>query len=450
MVRRIWGLVLILAVGACSAANALADDLHYNNILIGDRASNMGGAYTAVSDDATGLYYNPAGIVYSAGRSVSANVNGYNYSQKTYKEVIGGNGWVRNSAALLPNYFGVVMPMGEDYKIGFSYALPDSITSDQEQTFHDLQLSAAVQPFNPGVTITSYLINFNEESNTYNIGPSIAKEFSDTFSAGLTLYYYQRKTLRILNQIIKTSNGGSEQSTDFFHSTESGVRPVLGFMWSLPKNVAVGLALSKVFIAPTANLGFTKLRIGDSKTTFHTSDQRVNIAQDSDPTHNTAISLPAGPSNSDAKRTTPKQMSLGVAWFPSSSLLLSADLNFYTAKSVGDIVQFKASSEPLADVVNVALGTEYYITKNWAARAGFYTDFANTPKIVEGGINQAEHIDNYGVTASISHFTRNTSVTLGTGFTYGTGQAQIIGDSTSIQKAESRGWMINLSSTYAY
>ncbi|HEX9113093.1 MAG TPA: hypothetical protein VF888_01995, partial [Nitrospirota bacterium] len=149
-------------------------------------------------------------------------------------------------------------------------------------------------------------------------------------------------------------------------------------------------------------------------------------------------------------RTTPKQMSLGVAWFPSSSLLLSVDFNFYTAKSVGDIVLFKASSEPLADVVNVAFGTEYYITKNWAARAGFYTDFANTPKIVEGGVNQAEHIDNYGVTASISHFTRNTSVTLGTGFTYGTGHSQIIGDSTSIQEAESRGWMINLSSTYAY
>src|SRR5512147_1554269 len=446
MVRRIRGLVLILAVGACSAANALADDLHYNNTLIGDRAANMEGAYTAVSDDATGLYYNPAGIVYSAGRSVSANVNGYNYSKKTYKEVIGGNGWVRKSAALLPNYFGVVMPMGEDYKIGFSYALPDYITSDQEQTFQDLQLSAAVQPFNPGVIITSYMINFNEESNTYNIGPSVAKELTDRLSTGLTLYYYQRKALRILNQVIKTarknpdgslSNPGSEQTTDFFHSTESGVRPVLGFMWSLPNSVAVGLALSKVFILKSAS-------------SFHSSDQRINIAQDSDPTHNTSISIPAGPSSSDTKRTTPKQMSLGVAWFPSSSLLLSADLNFYTAKSVGDIVLFKASSEPLADIVNVALGTEYYITKNWAARAGFYTDFANTPKIVEGGVNQAEHIDNYGVAASISHFTRNTSVTLGTGFTYGTGQSQIIGDSTSIQEAESRGWMINLSSTYAY
>ena len=436
MVRRVWSLVLILSVGAFSAAGALADEFHYANLLVGDRASGMGGAYTAVSDDATGLYYNPAGIVYTAGKSISANVNGFYTSTKTYRDVIGGNGWVRKSSAVLPNYFGAVLPL-EDYKIGFSYALPDSITSDQEQAFHDLQLSSVLQPFNPGVTITSYLINFNDESNTYNIGPSIAKELTDRLSAGLTLYYYQRTTLRILNQIIKTSNGGSEQSTDYFHSTESGLRPVLGFMWSLENNVAVGLALSKVFIQ-------------QSQTSFHSSDQRVNIAQDSDPTHNTAISLPAGASTTNVKRTMPKQASLGVAWFPSPELLLSADLDFFTAKRMGDIVLFKTGSESLADILNIALGTEYYITKNWATRAGFYTDFANTPKLVEGGINQAEHIDIYGVTASISHFTRNTSVTLGGGLTYGTGQSQIVGGSPLIQDAEIRGWNISLSSTYSY
>jgi hypothetical protein len=41
-------------------------------------------------------------------------------------------------------------------------------------------------------------------------------------------------------------------------------------------------------------------------------------------------------------------------------------------------------------------------------------------------------------------------VTLGGGWTYGAGESQIIGGSTLIQEAESRGWMINLSSTYSY
>ncbi|MDH5258366.1 MAG: hypothetical protein OEX07_10165, partial [Gammaproteobacteria bacterium] len=47
------------------ANTALADQYHYNNVLIGNRASGMAGAYVAVSDDPSGLYYNPSGIVYS-------------------------------------------------------------------------------------------------------------------------------------------------------------------------------------------------------------------------------------------------------------------------------------------------------------------------------------------------------------------------------------------------
>ncbi len=111
---------------------------------------------------------------------------------------------------------------------------------------------------------------------------------------------------------------------------------------------------------------------------------------------------------------------------------------------------FKKKSEPFADVLNIALGAEYYLNKYWATRAGFYTDFSNTPKLIEGGVNQPEHIDIYGLTASLSHFTRNTSVTLGGGLTYGKGQAQIIRDNTSIQTADIRGWMITISTAYSY
>ena len=54
-----------LAVAVCLvwAASAKADDTHYQDILVGGRAITLGGAYTALSADSTGLYYNPAGIV---------------------------------------------------------------------------------------------------------------------------------------------------------------------------------------------------------------------------------------------------------------------------------------------------------------------------------------------------------------------------------------------------
>jgi long-chain fatty acid transport protein len=113
----------------------------------------------------------------------------------------------------------------------------------------------------------------------------------------------------------------------------------------------------------------------------------------------------------------------------------------------GQLVLFQPHANSLT---NISIGTEYYISRDLAVRAGFYTDYANTPKIASGGTDQSEHIDLYGVTASVSHYTRNTPVTLGGGKTYGKGQAQIVGGVTPVQTAVVDGWMLFLSSAYSY
>lgn len=447
MSKRLLGFILAVCVVAFFAGNASADDYHYTNLLIGDRASGMGGAYTAVSDDATGLYYNPAGIMYTSGRSLSASVNAYYDNEKTYKGVIGGNGWTRRSSSLLPNYFGVVQPMGR-FKFGFSYAVPDSIMEDQSQTFNNLSLGTSpdgtsLQSLNPGVRISSYIINFNHENNVYNIGPSIATELSDNFSAGLTLYYYQRKELTIMKQLIQTTNGGFEETNLNIHMNEKGYRPILGFMWSPVKNVSVGLSLSKVFLDSS-----------DKSTQYSYVRQNISFGPQPGDNPNEVNLPPGGPANpsgdTSAKRTTPKQISLGVAWFPSASFLLTTDLSYYSAKSVEHIVTLTGHSDAgIEDVLNIAIGTEYFLARTWAVRAGFFTDLANTPTLQSGVSNQDEHIDLYGGTLSISNFTRNTSVTLGGGLTYGTGKSQIV-NGANIQDAESQGWMVFLSSSYSY
>ncbi len=426
MYNKIFGSILFICVSVFIAGPATADDYHYTNLLIGDRASGMGGAYTALSDDATGLYYNPAGIAYTAGRSISASVNAYYNIEKKYKSVIAGNGWVRTSSSLLPNYFGVAQPVGK-FKVGISYAVPESLMADQDQVFTDLPLSSSIQTYNPGARISSYLINFNEESNTYNFGPSIATEISDKLSAGLTLYYYQRKNQWILNQLIKTTTAGYEWTNDYYQAEEWGLRPILGFMASPVNGISIGLAISKVLIQ-------------GSETKFQHSYRRENIAIDNNPSNSNVVDLPDGFLSLSEKRKYPTQVSLGIAWFASQSLLVTGDLNHFTA----------VSSQNAEAVNNIAIGTEYYLDRNWALRGGFFTDYANTPKLKSGTTNQNEHIDLYGLTTSISHFTRNTSVTLGGGYTTGNGKAQIIGGSFNMQDASSEGWMFFLSSSYSY
>ena len=90
------------------------------------------------------------------------------------------------------------------------------------------------------------------------------------------------------------------------------------------------------------------------------------------------------------------------------------------------------------------------MNKNWAVRAGLFSNLANTPEVQSGRINQDEKVDLYGVSASVSNFTRNTSITLGGSYSSGSGKAQILDNSTNIQDVKETGWMIFLSSSYSY
>ena len=437
MIRKSSGLVaglLTAAIFLFLCGSASADDYHYTNLLIGDRASGMGGAYTAVADDATGLYYNPAGAAYATGRSISASVNAYYSTEKVYKNVIGGNDWVRESSSLLPNYFGVVQPAGK-FKVGISYAVPDSIMEDQDQSFTDINFGPTLQQYNPGAKIATYIINFNNESSSLNFGPSIAVELSESLSTGLTLYYYERTSQWILNQEIKTNLGGYEWTNNYFEIEEWGIRPVLGFMWAPVDTVSVGLSVSNIVIQ-------------GSNTKIQYSYRRENIAFPDPSTGNVisnVISMPDAPSSYGEKRKYPYQIGLGLAWFPSQSLLVSADINHYTAVHYTVVRDYDFEA-----VTNFSLGAEYYLAKAWAMRAGFFTDFANTQKISKNDIDQDEHIDLYGATLSLSHFTRNTSVTLGAGYTYGEGDAQIVGGINQVQDVTSEGLMLFLSSSFSY
>lgn len=407
----VWNCVLISLL--CSVSSA--DEFHYNNFLIGDRASGMGGAYTAVSDDPSGLYYNPAGIVYATGRNLSASVNAYYSQKKTYNNVIGGQGWDRNSSSLLPNFFGITQPFGK-YQFGFSYAVPDSILERQNQIFY------GSFPTVLGSPATRYVINFNNEDNTYNMGPTLAAEINNKLSLGMTMYLYHRSSQTILNQFITLQDGRFEWTNQYVNLVERGYKPILGVMWSPLDKWTVGLSISKTFL-------YSESRTGQK--TF----KDANAATPNDVTFTTE--------STEGKRKFPLVVRAGTAYFASSSLLVTLDGAYYT-KVTDPVFGDRVS------VLNGALGAEYYPDKNWAVRAGLFTDLANTPQLNPASTGQAEKIDLYGASLSISNFTRNTSISFGGSVSTGSGKAQIVSGSTDIQNADIFGWTLFLSSSYSY
>lgn len=412
----------LLAALSCAAA-AGADEFHYNNILIGDRASGMGGAYVAASDDPSGMYYNPAGIAYSTGKNLSASVNAYNVSTRTYENVIGGSDWDRESSYLLPNFFGIIQPIGK-LKLGFSYAVPDSNQEDQDQAFNrDIT----------GWGNTTHVINFNNKNDTNLFGPTAAVQLADSLSVGVTLYAHKRNTEAISNQSFKADVGPNYFWINNYQETnEWGVRPVVGAMWAPADKVSLGLAVSKTYVLSSEVLTQVTSSTNDplQGETFFRSNSAVNTTSE--------------------KRSYPYQVSGGVAYYPNSSLMISGDINYFSAHDY----TLAGRNVDMESVLNGALGIEYYLSKTWAVRGGVFTDFANTPELASSGpafqAGQFEHIDLYGGSLSLSHFSRNTSISAGATYKYGSGKSQIEGGGAQLQDVTASSWTMFVSSSYSY
>lgn len=405
-------IVLLLCL-LCST-NVFADAYHYINMLLGDRASGMGGSYVAISDDTAGLYYNPAGIVYSAGSNISGSMNAYHYQRTTYSNVLSGKDWIRTTNSLIPNFFGMTQRLGPG-TFGFSYAVTDSVLEDQDQIF----------PGVPGPG-SNFIINFNNQDVTYNLGPSYAIEIINGLSIGLTMYGFVHEQEQILSQSFDfyTANEFHLESS-LFHIEEYGVKPVLGIMYAPVPKVSLGASFSYTYI------GYSYARLQRTCTTNYTGG-----------TVNAPCIL--GEFFRDDKvfysrNEYPWKLDLGLAVFPSPSLALSLSSNIHQP--------WNGMEMP---VINIASGIEYYVSPRWALRGGIYTNFANTPEIVVGQKFQKDHVDLFGSSLSLSHFTRSSVLTVGVAGQYGSGQAQIIAGRNDIYATEVVSATAFMSSTYSF
>ena len=379
----------LAAVFALCGAAAQADTYHYNNILIGDRAAGMGGAYSAIADDPSGLYYNPAGIAHADGASLNGSVNAYSNTFSEYKNVFGGKSWKRVSSGLIPNFFGLIQPFAGGMA-GFSVVVTDAVADDQDQHFSNFTPTGGSDPAKD-YYVNDFYINFNNQDTTYNIGPSFAFKLRDDLALGVSLYGHYRKQQFILNQQVYRRNGEQIWTNAYFQIVEYGINPVLGLMWSPLERLSVGMTLRKT-------------QVLQSRSRKQVTSKEADV---------TSIVQPAI-ETSTVRRDRPLQFSLGTAYFASDRLLFS-----------GDLVWNQSAGNSQA-TTNFALGSEFYLNTQWAVRAGIFTNMANTPALSASKTGQPEHVDLYGGSFSVTRFTRNSSLSVGINGNLGNGQAQVL------------------------
>lgn len=78
--------VLLLVLGCFVVTGVAADEYHFINTFVGDRAAGMGGAYTAIADGPEGMYYNPAGLAFAPANYVSVSTNAFEFRNSVYEE----------------------------------------------------------------------------------------------------------------------------------------------------------------------------------------------------------------------------------------------------------------------------------------------------------------------------------------------------------------------------
>jgi long-subunit fatty acid transport protein len=385
---------------------AFADMEHHKNGLIGGRAAVMGGAYSAIADDASGSYYNPAGLVHAGGDSISGSANTYSTSKATYTRGIDDRDWVRESRNLLPNFFGLVKK-SKGYSFGVSYLVRDSFIEHQDQIFSDL--TGLDDP------IDNYILNIHSEDNTYNFGPSIAKKINDKLSVGLTTYFHYRLFRRSQSQLLEFTDSTDQTAYQNILKKERGVYTKLGIMWSPVEKISTAFTIAKTTILTslTDNQNTTEARSISNNGFLGTS--------------------------SNAKRKMPWEISTGVAYFMSPYNVFSADFDL-----------FLTSDPDKKTSWNISFGGEHFFNESHAVRAGFFTNRTNNKDITTEATPRRENINFYGISTGYALYTKATSLTFGTIYSRGSGKAQIYDDRVAATKLKKYALSFIVSADYGF
>jgi long-chain fatty acid transport protein len=123
-------LTVFLPLLAMTGAARAASDTHYQDVIVGERAAGMGGAFTALASEATGAYYNPAGIIHPGSSIIQLGMSAYQLRRKEVEVVdlcgatISDN---QNAFFSFPASFGFVKLFragGLEHGVGLTVVIP--------------------------------------------------------------------------------------------------------------------------------------------------------------------------------------------------------------------------------------------------------------------------------------------------------------------------------------
>lgn len=441
-----------------SVTSLMADSYHNINGLVGERAAGLAGAYTAISDDPSGTFYNPAGIAFAYDNFVSISANTYKETEKRYQNVFGpGQDYVRQSRGFNPNFIGTVKSFTNKLKLGFSIISPVNEKYDQADRFYYPTTKSS---------LSSFKIDYTENNDLFQIGGTLGYVLTDKLAIGGSLFYFNDSTKIISNQIVEGQDGAFSHISTEDRRTTLGLIPSIGLQYMPNDKLSLGMALKRT-IPMAENRAVTGFTSKSTTTSYSSTTSFFNSHNGSATFSNGSIFY--GPSES-GKVPEVNELRTGFAFFANKFALASFDMIYtegFSRKLARNVVELRSGSLTVQDptdpymerqpTLNYAFGFEYYIFDSLSMRLGTYTNFSNNEEIdwtsaavdlylretarnsialgsnityLPGNIQakvRFEDVDTQGYTIGFGWETARSSISLTYIYEYGRGMAQIDG-----------------------
>lgn len=384
-------LLLLCIIGLFFSQGAQSAYSNYNSVLLGEKAAGMGGAFTAISGDATASpFYNPATTVLMEGSSLSATVNVYNKYDTSFGEArdftAGAERINRGFFRSLPASSSTIFDF-ESFAVGVSILVPD----------YDF-FSGSIKNTND---VSSNISSIDE---SLWAGGTFSAKLTAQDSVGLSVYYTARNLSRSVSDRIETGAGtGATITSEEKNLTANSVVGIFGYHRKMGRNWLFGISYRPPSLPIAGEASFYR---------------------------STTVTNPYSSTVVEANQTrvltkVPAKLAIGFARENPGYNTVSFDLQLYSGQSYMDLPEMQQGSDDLTfrEVMNFSIGYEQ-ILKEWLSlRLGYFTNRSAHPMPSPAPtLRQGDHIDMHGFSANLKIDTaQKTFFTFGGYYTGGRG-----------------------------
>ena len=411
----------VLALLLASAA-ARADDSRYQDFPVGSRATALGGAFVALSDDPSGLYYNPAGICDARRTNVNVSASLYGFERQSQGKIELGRGTFSLAALdtlnVIPGEAGLLKGVGKLDDRGTPFAYGFDVTVPAFRSYG----SDATAPFQTHTRVSD---------RTFDLGAGVGARFNDKLNLGFALHYVLR-LFETSEDALSVQGNPANPSLGVYHANaafqNANLVALLGAKYRLDDQWVFGLSLGWPGI-PIYSAG-----------SVHVQDVTA------DPSGRTSATL-TDTSSVDSHTTVPAMVRAGAAWILAHRWTVTGQLTghlgtSYDRFSVGPAVAARLRVQDHIErspVLDLNLGGEYLVNSDVSVALGFFTDRSGAPEFqvkdsgdLVAGTSRQSRVSLYGGTATLGLIGNHSISRVGVSMAYGSGDDAVPKDPTGI------------------